>query len=420
MRSVPRVILAKLGLVSAFVAGLIGVSGLGAAPPAAAASSAAPITIALVTSETGFAASEFSGAADAFNARIALQNSMGGVHGHKLVGIVLDDGTSATQVVSAVQSALSKGAIGIVSDSALFFLAAKYPQEAGVPVTGTDLDGPEWGEQPYTNMFAADTGSDDPSFPINTMVASFVKAHGGTVLGSYGLSVSPDSVREATAVAEAFQREGGQVGVLDTTVPFGSVDFTAAALVAKQKGVNALAPVMTDSSEFAVATAYQQAGIKPKVVVLSTGYEQDVIHSAAWQALQGAYFTSYFRPFSLPNAGTMQMQSALEKYAHFTASDFPNDAQYRAWVSADLMIKGLLAAGDNPTSAEVVKALRGITAYNANGLLPYTLDFSTAFGHDPAQGQCAWFMLAKKNGFVPSSTQAWCGKNIPGTSVSAS
>jgi branched-chain amino acid transport system substrate-binding protein len=420
MRSGPRRHLAKLGLVGALVTGLAGVGGMWTTAPAGAATSGAPIKIALITSETGFAASEFLGAADAFNARIALQNSIGGVNGHKLVGIVFDDATSPTQVVTAVQDALSKGAIGIVSDSALFFLAAKYPQEAGVPVTGTDLDGPEWGEQPYTNMFAADSGSDDPAFPINTMVASFVKAHGGTVLGSYGLSISPSSTREATAVADAFQREGGHVGVLDTTVPFGSVNFTTAALAAKQKGVNALAPVMTDSSEFAIATAYKQEGIKPKVVVLSTGYEQSAIHSAAWQALQGAYFTSYFRPFSLPNAGTTHMQAALEKYAHFTATDFPNDAQYRSWVSADLMIKGLQQAGKNPTSAEVIKALRSIKAYNANGLLPYTLNFSTAFGHDPAQGQCAWFMVAKKNGFVPSSSHAWCGKNIPGTSVAAS
>ena len=420
MRSGPRKYLAKLGLVGALVTGLAGVGGMWTTAPAGATSSGAPITIALITSETGIAASEFVGVADSFNARIALQNSMGGVHGHKLVGVVIDDGSSPTQVAIAVQDALSKGAIGIVSDSALFFVAAKYPQQAGVPVTGSDFDGSEWGEQPYTNMFAADTGSDDPAYPINRMVASFMKSHGGTVLGSYGLSISPDSIHDATAVADAFQRAGGKVGVLDTTVPFGSTNFTTAALVAKQKGVNALAPVMTDSGEFAMATAYQQAGIKPKVVVLSTGYEESAIHSAAWQALQGAYFLSYFRPFSLPNAGTRQMQAAMEKYGHFTAADFPTDSQYRSWVAADLMIKGLLQAGKNPTSAEVIKALRHTTSYNANGLLPFSLNFSTVFGHNPPQGQCAWFMVAKKKGFVPSSSQPWCGKDIPGTGLASS
>ena len=82
--------------------------------------------------------------------------------------MVLDDQTSPTEVVTAVQDAISKGAFGIVSTSPLFFLAAKYPNQQGVPVTGGFFDGPEWGTQPYTNMFAADVGSLDPKYPVNT------------------------------------------------------------------------------------------------------------------------------------------------------------------------------------------------------------------------------------------------------------
>ena len=108
-------------------------------------------------------ASEFSQAPAGFDARIALQNAEGGVDGHKIEAIVLDDQTSpSTEIVTAVQDAFSKGAIGIVSDSPLFFLAAKYPTKQGVPVTGGFFDGPEWGTQPFTNMFAADVGSLEP------------------------------------------------------------------------------------------------------------------------------------------------------------------------------------------------------------------------------------------------------------------
>jgi ABC-type branched-subunit amino acid transport system substrate-binding protein len=64
------------------------------AGPASAASSRAPITIALVTSESGPAASEFSDAPAGFKARIALQNAEGGVDGHKLVTLVVDDQTT--------------------------------------------------------------------------------------------------------------------------------------------------------------------------------------------------------------------------------------------------------------------------------------------------------------------------------------
>ena len=133
--------------------------------------------------------------------------------------------------------------------------------------------------------------------------------------------------------------------MLDTTVPFGSVDFTSAALVAKQKGINAMVPAMDANSNYALATALKQAGVKLKAQLYATGYEPDVIKSPAWSTLQGAYFLSPFRPWSLPNAGTQQMQAAMEKYAHFTKTQFPTFGQYEAWAGADLMIKGLQLAG---------------------------------------------------------------------------
>ncbi|HWF16341.1 MAG TPA: ABC transporter substrate-binding protein, partial [Acidimicrobiales bacterium] len=87
----------------------IGVGGA-LAGTAGAAASGAPITIAMITSLTGPGSSEFSEAPVGFKARIALQNAEGGVNGHKLVGLVLDDQTSPTAIATAVQSALSKGA----------------------------------------------------------------------------------------------------------------------------------------------------------------------------------------------------------------------------------------------------------------------------------------------------------------------
>jgi branched-chain amino acid transport system substrate-binding protein len=386
-----------------------------ATAPSPAGASGAPITIAYVTDLTGEGGSENGSSPAGFEARIALQNAEGGVNGHKLVPLVIDDQTNPSEIATAVQEADSK-AFGIVSQSPLFFLAAKYPNQAGVPVTGTYDDGPEWGTQPYTNMFASDEGSVNPKYPVNTEIGNFLKAHGGTVLGSYGYMISPSSSRAATGTAESFQHAGGKVGVLDTTVPFGSVDFTSEALVAKQKGVNTMVPAMDANSNYALAEALEQAGVKLKATLYATGYEPDAIHSPAWPDLQGAYFLTPFRPWSLPNAGTQQMQAAMEKYAHFTKTQFPTFGQYEAWAGADLMIKGLLLAGKNPTQAAVIKDLRGIKSYNANGLLPNPINYSTIFGHDPAQ-TCAWVMQANKTGFKAISSQPTCGTDIPGTST---
>ncbi len=415
-----RMHLGRLGLAVLTLAGTATVASVASGASAGASSaSGSPIMIAMITSLTGEGSSEFSQAPVGFNARVALQNAEGGVNGHKIETMVLDDQTSPSAVASAVQGALAKGAFGIVSDSPLFFLADKYPQEQGVPVTGGFFDGPEWGTQPFTNMFASDAGSVDPKYPVNTGIGAFLKAHGGTVVCSYGYGISPSSTRSAVGTADSFEHAGGKVGVLDTSIPFGSVAMTTPALVAKQKGCNAFYAGLDDNSNFALSEALKQSGVKPKVTVFPTGYEPGLVGSTAWNAVQGGYFDTTFRPFAIPNAGTRQMQAALEKYEHFSPSQFPNFSQYESWLGADLMIKGLELAGKNPTQAGVIHALRGIKSYNGNGILAETINYSTIFGHDLPQS-CGWYMIAEKNGFVPASSTPDCGKDLPGTTTVSS
>jgi hypothetical protein len=113
------------------------------------------------------------------------------------------------------------------------------------------------------------------------------------------------------------------------------------------------------------------------------------------------------------------MQTAMEKYAHFTKTQFPDFGQYEAWAGADLMIKGLELAGPNPTQAAVIRDLRGLKSYTVNGLLPASINYSTIFGHDQAK-TCAWVMKAEKTGFVAVSPQPVCGTDLPGTSTASS
>jgi branched-chain amino acid transport system substrate-binding protein len=410
------VMCSKWARVPAALAMVIGV--LFALGSGSSGAASAPIEIALITSRTGVAAAEYSTAQVGFLARIALQNAEGGIDGRKIVPVVFDDQTSPTQDATAVQDAISKNVLGIVAVSPVFFSGAKFPQEAGVPVTGSFSDGPEWGEQPYTNMFASDNGSVDPKYPANTETSTFMKQHGGTVLGAYGYGISPSSTRAAEGTAEAFTHGGGKVGVLDTSIPFGSVAFTTEGLAAKQKGVNAVTADLDNNSNFALATSLQQAGVKPKVVVFPTGYEPSVIHSPVWKTLQGDFFATEFRPFSVPDAGTEQMATALEKYEHFSKSQFPTFGQYESWLGATLMIEGIQKAGKNPTHASVITALRGIKGYTGGGILPYNINYATIFGHDLPE-ECGWYMEAKPKGFVATSTKPLCGKDIPGTATAS-
>jgi len=210
----------------------------------------------------------------------------------------------------------------------------------------------------------------------------------------------------------------GKEGVLDTSVPFGSVSFTPEALVAKSDHVNAVYAGMDNNSNFALATALKQAGVKLKAVVFPTGYEPSAVKSPAWQYLQGDYFDTGFRPFQVPDAGTEHMLSVLMKYDHYTKSQFPTFIEYESWLGADLMIKGMQGAGGTIAPAAVVKSLRSLKSYNGNGLLANPIDYSTIFGHDTPQ-DCGWFMKAETKGFVPVSSTPFCGTDIPGTATAS-
>ena len=199
---------------------------------------------------------------------------------------------------------------------------------------------------------------------------------------------------------------GGKVGVLDTSVPFGSVDMTTAALVAKQKASTRSTPgsTTTRTSPWPPTEAGRREAQGAR---LPHGLRADVINSPAWTAVQGDYFDSISGPVGAQRRHRADA-AALEKYAHFTTSDFPTFSQYEAWLGADLMIKGIQLAGKNPTQASIIKALRNLKCYNGNGLLPTSINYSTVFGHDPAES-CGWYLQrAEKSGFASRSRASRC------------
>jgi branched-chain amino acid transport system substrate-binding protein len=377
--------------------------------------SGAAIKIALITSLTGEAAAQDSDSPSGFLARIKAQNAAGGVNGHQIDPIVIDDQTSPTQIVVAVQQAIADGVTGIVSNSALMFEAAKYAQKAGIPVTGGGFDGSEWGTQPNTNMFPSDATNTDPTSPWSKLEGNFLKSHGGTVLGTYGYGISPESTHATYAVANSAQAAGMKVGVMDVSVEFGSESFGTEALAAKSGGVNALTAQMDVNSNLALLAALKQNGVNPKVVHFATGYQSSLINSNVWSTAQGVYFATQFRPWNItPTPGITAQMAAFKKYAGFKSGDFPDFGQNEAYLGADLMITGLEKAGANPTPESTIKALRSITAYNAGGILPVTLDYSTNFGYNTKE-ECVWNEVAGKSGFTAASATPSCAPYVEGS-----
>ncbi len=390
------------------VAAALGTGGTLAVPAVAGASgrSASTITIGYIGDFTGVSSSTFADGFGGAEARVDLQNAEGGVNGHKLKLVSVDTQSSPTQTATAVQELISVDHVfGIVEDSAFFFGGAKYAQQAGVPVTGYGIDGPEWNEQPYTNMFDVFPPSIGPINGVTyttTTAANFMKRLGVTKFGILGYGISPSSTRGVKAEVYTMQKAGIGICYENLSVPFGGVDFTADVLQIKQAGCDGLATSFEDASDIAIGQAIKNAGLHLKAQLYSEGYDNTVLHNAAARAaINGDYFATPIN-FSTPNAATRQMLDALKKYdPGFASGGIPDLGLYSGYLATDLMITGLRHAGKDPTQAAFIHNLRQVGDYTANGILssPTTFQHFGTAAMLPKRS-CSWFVQLRGSSFV--------------------
>jgi hypothetical protein len=108
----------------------------------------------------------------------------------------------------------------------------------------------------------------------------------------------------------------------------------------------------------------------------------------------------------------------LKKYENYTAD--PDNGIYIGYIMADLMIRGLQAAGHNPTRPSFITNLHKVKDYDAGGLLAGKVNFSSKLQGTwigDMAGDCDWVLKVEGSKFVPfpAKGKPFCGTNIPGT-----
>jgi branched-chain amino acid transport system substrate-binding protein len=366
------------------------------------------IKVALITSLTGSDSSNSITIPKGFAARIDAQNDAGGVNGRKITYVVEDDQSSVGQAQTAAQAAEQAGAFLIDYNSPFAFGAVKYMADKGIPVVGSAYDGPEWSQvQTYGNMFSW-TPVLYPSYPVYTTDAQFIKEQGGTRVGSVGYGISPSSSATAKGMGPAATAVGITAPYINSSLPFGTVNTTAIGLEMKQENVNSLYGPIDPNTLLAILTSAEQAGVKLNVTDMSTGYGEDFLtEPSALQAAQGAYMiTNSQVPVELKTAATQKEQAAFAKYEGFTG--VPNFGWTQGYASADLLIKGLEVAGQNPTRSSFIDNLRKVTSYNVEDLATNTVNFSNVTTI-PNQ-TCSYYVQLKGKQFnVQNNDKPVCG-----------
>ena len=338
-----------------------------------------------------------------------MQNATGGVNGRKITYIVEDDTSSPAGNATAAGVEVARGVFAIDDNGALTFGAAKNLESQGVPVIGGGYDGPEWSQD--SNMFTT-SDSQFAKEPRYTVDPTLLKKAGAVRFAVIGYGISPSSSLAAKYTAQSLEEAGFSVSYLNTSLPFGTVNTTAIALQMKQENVDSISAPIDANTELALVNSGIQAGIKWRYVSLATGYGQEWLDNpTAVASTQNAYFGALQVPVELHTPATIAEQAAFKTYENFTG--VPSFDWTEGWTSADLLIKGLEVAGQNPTRASFIANLRKVTSYDAGGLLATPVNLEQY--QTPTSQECGYTVQLVGHQFVPTSTKPVCTNLVPGT-----
>ena len=359
------------------------------------------ITVGYIFSETGVAGSTFKNAGEAFQARIDRTNAEGGVNGRKIVTESVDDGGAVNNLQASQDLVQNRDVFAVVNNSSFAFLSYRFYLEQGVPMIGGGFDGTYYGE-PGNEDIISTLGNIAPVAGVtNDTVPKVMKRMGAKKVAALAYGVSASS----SAAAQNLQRYavpavGLEAVYTNTNVDFGTTDVGPQVLAMKNAGADAVYLPLVASSNFSVLTSAAQNGLLFKSAVLATGYGQDLLDQPiASQLGPEVRLQTTFAPVELKTKATKQFQADLKKYAGYTG--VPDFGQYTGYITADLLVKGLEAAGDPPTRQGLIDGIRGFGTYDQAGLACNPVDVSREnYGTPPPEG-CAWYVSVKDGKFVP-------------------
>jgi branched-chain amino acid transport system substrate-binding protein len=364
------------------------------------------ITIGFVTDLTGVASSGFLTSKLGIDAYLNHLNATGGVNGIKIKYILADTNSTPTGALTAVQKLVQQNNVfAIVENSSDFFGAEPYALAQGIPVVGSAIDGPYWGDPKDTNIFAA-AGVTNENY-TSVAAGQFMKSQGVTKCASLGYASSPSSALAAAGFIKSCELVGLKSGYLNTQFPFGSTNVGPIALAMKAAGVDGVFFPTVPSTSFALVEALHLLGVKLKATLLPTGYGGDLLGSpAAIAAGQGIDFEPIGPPAEANTPATRQRAADL---AAVGVTGPPTFAEQEDFLTLTAFVTGLKAAGPSPTRQSFMAAMSKITNYDAGGLLaPEKINFRD---YTPGTG-CLWVAQLRGSKFFVMPNTPICSPSV--------
>lgn len=315
-----------------------------------------PYVVGDIGTYSGPSASNSIGGRDALNAWAKYTNARGGINGHAIKVISMDDqGTGSvglTEAKELVQDHVIAlvGNIGITEDA-----WDTYMSHQPIPVIGDALD--TNATTTYKNFFPEGTTQSSNYFYGVPKVAS--------VLGKKKYAVIYCAeVSSCLQIADSQKHESAAAGVsyiYSTAASATATSYIAPCLAAKNSGADAVALLLAEQTAALVAAACEQQGFKPQWLQSSTGFTSA---EASVRALNGtAGPVNDFPWFASDNAAERTFQEAMRKYEpqDFTSSGSGgySESAALAWSAATIFgaAAAKLPASGVPTGAQLMQKL---------------------------------------------------------------
>jgi ABC-type branched-subunit amino acid transport system substrate-binding protein len=183
-----------------------------------------------------------------------------------------------------------------------------------------------------------------------------------------------------------------KVAFTDSAVPYPVTDLSGDVSAMKRAGVDIVAACVDVNGMGAIAREMRKQNFNA-TMYLPDGYYDQIKTDPNFN---GSYVLTFFTPLETKNPppGLRDFLTWMKK------RNAPvSEISLSGWISADMLVTGIKAAGKDFTRSKVVAALNGMTDYSANGILP-PIDWTIAHT-DKWNPGCAAYSVVRNGKFVP-------------------
>ena len=336
----------------------LGTAAYGSTQASAATPSGAPIVIGSVGTYSATTGNFSDPGKPAIQAWASWVNAHGGINGHPVKLIVMDNRNDEAQAVSDVQQLVQQDhVVAFVSnqDGSLNTGYADYLQQHQIPVLG----GSVYTLEPWDNnpMFFPQGMTALPQ--LNAIIETAKKFHHDKI-GSLACSEAAQCA-QANSFLKSLASSGGTQYVYGGLVSSTAPDYTASCLAAQQAGVQALVLLVPTAAEGqTIAGDCARQNYKPAYIIpgeaIGPGYLKPQFNNAINNAPIQPWFST------APSMKTFH--EAMQKYTkiNFNTTEEPMNA-VDAWVSGQMFQEAVKLSGATgvPTSQQI---LAGLAKFN--------------------------------------------------------